>query len=117
MARKPSNTEPSLRDVLSADFVTRLQAKWQEHGDDILEHMRQKDPVKFAEMVAKLVPPETLPADPFAGGLSMDEIGKRLLLQVGANEFAITPDMIEAALKANDALIAELCRIAGRAIQ
>jgi hypothetical protein len=42
----------------------------------------------------------------------MEDIGRQLLLQVGVEEIAITPSMIQAAIAANDALVARLEQIA-----
>jgi hypothetical protein len=116
MARKPRQ-EFSVRDSLATGFIQQLEADWRENGPEAIAAMRRESPTKYCEVVARLVPQETAAKDPFADAQSMQDIGKRLLLQVGANEFALTPSMIEQAIVANDKLIEELCRIAGEAIQ
>ena len=42
----------------------------------------------------------------------MEEIGRKLLLSVGANELALTDDMVERAIAVNDEFIARLGQIA-----
>jgi hypothetical protein len=42
----------------------------------------------------------------------MEDIGRQLLLQVGVEEIAITPSMIQSAIAANDDLVARLEQIA-----
>ena len=44
-ASKASGNDP--RQKLTGDFVTALQADWQLHGQDIIEALRNQNPVKY----------------------------------------------------------------------
>jgi len=80
---KTATTEPSARDKLSADFTKRLEEKWRQCGDDVLDAASKESPTKFAEMVARLVSS----TEPKEGGYddcnSSAEIARKLLQAVG----------------------------------
>ena len=111
-ASKASGNDP--RQKLTGDFVTALQADWQLHRQDIIEALRTQSPVKYAEIVSRLVVPEATPApDDYSQCQSKLEIGKKLLAQVGVPEDAMTDSMIELAAEANEAFVDRLEMIAG----
>jgi hypothetical protein len=112
MNTRKEKTEPNFRDRLSADFIKGIEGKWREHGEEILEAMRKDNPTKFAEMVARLVPPDPVPVSPFANAQSLEDVGRKLLESVGLSEDLITDDLIEQALKAHQTLIDRLEEIA-----
>jgi len=111
-ASKVSGNDP--RQKLTGDFVTALQADWQMHGQEIIEALRTQSPVKYAEIVSRLAVPEPMPApDDFSQCHSQLDIGKKLLVQVGVPEDAMTDSMIEQAAEANEAFVDRLAMIAG----
>jgi hypothetical protein len=116
-ARKSGNRyseSPSTRDKLSSAFVDALEKDWAEHGSEVIQQIRLDNPVKYGELIARLIPMDANPvsANNFSHCKSMEDIGRQLLLQVGVEEIAITPSMIQAAIAANDALVARLEQIA-----
>ena len=110
---KASGIDP--RQKLTRDFVTALQADWQLHGQDIIEALRTQSPVKYAEIVSRLAVPEATSARPddFSQCESLFDMGKKLLVQVGVPEDAMTDSMIEQAVEANEAFVDRLEMIAG----
>ena len=105
---KASGNDP--RQKLTGDFVTALQADWQLHGEEIIEALRTQNPVKYAEIVSRLAAPEP---DDYSQCHSQADIGKKLLVQVGVPEDAMTDSMIEQAAEANEAFVDRLEMIAG----
>jgi hypothetical protein len=105
---------PSTRDKLSSAFVEALEKDWAEHGSDVIKQIRRDNPVKYGELIAKLIPmgANLASASDFSQAKSMQDIGKGLLKQVGLHEDAITEQMIEQAIAANDELVARLEQIA-----
>ena len=104
---KASGIDP--RQKLTGDFVTALQADWQMHGQEIIEALRTQSPVKYAEIVSRLAVPEATSApDDFSQCQSQLDIGKKLLVQVGVPEDAMTDSMIEQAAEANEAFVDRL---------
>jgi hypothetical protein len=115
MAKKQKNAEPSLRDKLTSAFIEALEKDWAENGAAVIAAVREENPVKYSELIVRLVPVESsliAPGD-FSQCQSAEEIGRKLLLQVGVDENGVTPDMIDAACRANDTFINELQRIGG----
>jgi hypothetical protein len=114
-ARKASTANGNdPRQKLTGDFVTALQADWQQHGQEIIEALRTQSPVKYAEIVSRLAVPEAAPApDDFSQCQTQLDIGKKLLAQVGVPEDAMTDSMIEQAAEANEAFVDRLEMIAG----
>jgi hypothetical protein len=115
--RKTKATEPSLRDKLSQAFHAAFQADFAANGVAAIEALRQKSPEKYSEIAARLIAAIEPQPDGFNSANSMPEIGKRLLMSVGADEFSLTEDQIQAAVEANDDFIARLEQIRDRAIQ
>ena len=62
MARKTNSkaAEPSVRDQRSADFIEALAADWKQFGPGVIVAMREESPVKYSELVARLIPLETI---------------------------------------------------------
>jgi hypothetical protein len=50
----------SLRGKLSDDFVRALADDWREHGAAVLEKVREKNPSRYAQLIADLVPREMI---------------------------------------------------------
>jgi len=102
---------PSTRDKLSSAFVEALEKDWAEHGSEVIQQIRRDNPVKYGELIARLVPMDANLSDPegFESCKSMQDIGRRLLQSVGCDE--MTDDMIEQAIAANDDFIARLEQI------
>jgi hypothetical protein len=98
--------EPSARAKLSAAFLEALEADFREYGKSVIEEMRLKDPTRYAELAGKMIMTIEAPSKGFEECNTMQEIGLKLLENVGATE--ITDDMIAEALKANDILVAKL---------
>ena len=105
---------PSTRDKLSSAFVDALEKDWAEHGIEVIQQIRLDNPVKYGELIARLIPMDAnlVSTNNFSHCKSMEDIGRQLLLQVGVEEIAITPSMIQAAIAANDDLVARLEQIA-----
>jgi ABC-type phosphonate transport system ATPase subunit len=117
MSIKSSKNDRDPRHDLSNDFVQALAADWKEHGAATIEAVRQKTPDKYCELVAKVVPKEMLisadrRAEDFSDCPDMHEIGRRLLLQTGILEAAITDTMIEQTVEANGNFVDRLLLIA-----
>jgi hypothetical protein len=116
-SRKSGNRygeSPSTRDKLSNAFVEALEKDWSEHGTEVIQQIRLDNPVKYGELIARLIPMDAnlVSASNFSHCKLMEDIGRQLLLQVGVEEIAITPSMIQAAIAANDDLVARLEQIA-----
>ena len=112
MPRKSKGAEPSLRDKLSAHFLEAFEADFEQHGADVIQKLRDKDPKAYAEIATRLIAASEPPSDGFSEAQSMDELGRKLLCSVGANELALTDAMIEQAVAAHDELVARLSQIA-----
>jgi hypothetical protein len=117
MSRKSSKTNHDPRHDLSNDFVQALAADWKDHGAATIEAVRQKSPDKYCELVAKVVPKEMLlsadrRATDYSDCQDMQDIGRRLLLQTGILEAAITDTMIAQTIEANDNFVDRLLLIA-----
>ena len=105
-----SKPEASLLDQLSAplrDFVKDFQT----HGASVFEQVRERSPEKYIELSTRLVgliATLKLEPDGFAECKSMQDIGMKLLQSVGCDEALVTDDMIEQAIRENDAFIERL---------
>jgi hypothetical protein len=115
MKRKAKADEPRVVDRLASDFTKAIEAQWREHGEAILDAMRAKDPTKFAELVARLIPPEPPPASPFAQAKSERDGGRVLLQIIGTPEWAISDELADRAVAAHDRFVDELKLIAADA--
>ena len=111
---KPKAAEPSLRDKLGENFLRAIEADFAANGVEVIQQLRLKSPEKYAELAARLIAATEPPSgkNVWSECKSTEEIGRQLLLQVGAEEFSITPEMIKQALAANDTLIDTLASIA-----
>ncbi len=90
-----------------------LAADWKEHGAATIEAVRQKTPDRYCELIAKVVPKVSADrrAVDFSDCPDMQEIGRRLLLQTGILEAAITDTMIEQTVEANSKFVDRLLLI------
>ena len=106
--------QPNLRDKLSQAFLSAFDADFQEHGVNVIQQLRTKDPVKYAELAGRLITAAQDPANPndYSNCQSEEEIVRRLLLQVGMTEDQLTPQALEQAGTANAEFIARLLTIA-----
>ena len=116
-ARKSGNRLgelPSPRDRLSSAFVQALEKDWAEHGSEVIQQIRQDNPVKYGELIARLVPMDANPlsANDYSTCETMEDIGRKLLQQIGLHDDAITEQMIAQAVAANGELVARLEQIA-----
>jgi hypothetical protein len=68
----PAGRPRGARNKLADDFLTDTYAQWQQHGSTALETMAKTEPAKFCQMVANLVPKETLLPD--EGRVQISEI-------------------------------------------
>jgi hypothetical protein len=112
--RKSKIAEPSVRDKLGGTFLRAFQSDFEANGVDVIVRLREKYPERYAELAAKLIADTEPPSeqDAFGQCKSTQDVGRQLLLQVGAEEDAIAPEMIEQALEAYDRLIETLTAIA-----
>jgi len=112
--RKSKIAEPSVRDKLGGTFLRAFQSDFEANGVDVIVRLREKYPERYAELAAKLIADTEPPSeqDAFGHCKSTQDVGRQLLLQVGAEEDAIAPEMIEQALEAYDRLIETLTAIA-----
>src|SRR5262245_65602635 len=108
--RKPKATEPSLRDKLSAKFMTDFEADFAQHGTDVIQQLREKHPDKYAALAADLIRQAEPPSGVFDKAKSMEDIGIGLLKQVGIND--PSEQQIEAALALHNRFITDLEMIA-----
>jgi hypothetical protein len=108
---------PSTRDKLASGFVEALEKDWAEHGSEVIQQIRLDNPVKYGELIARLVPMDAnLPsANDFSTCKSMEDIARKLLKSVGCDEDQITDAMITRAIEVNDNFIARLEAIRDRA--
>ena len=106
--------QPNLRDKLSQAFLSAFDADFHEHGVDVIQQLRTKDPVRYAELAGRLITAAQDPADPndYSSCQSEEEIVRKLLLQVGMSEDQLTPQALEQAGTANAEFIARLLVIA-----
>ena len=59
----PAGRPKGSRNKLAEDFIADAYAQWQKHGSTALETMAKTEPAKFCQMVANLLPKETLMQD------------------------------------------------------
>jgi hypothetical protein len=108
---------PSTRDKLSGAFVEALAKDWAEHGPEVIQQIRLDNPVKYGELIARLVPMDANlpPANDFSSCQSMEDIGRRLLQQVGIDD--PLEHQVMRAVAANNQFIASLEAIRDESIQ
>ena len=106
--------QPNLRDKLSQAFLSAFDADFHEHGVDVIQQLRTKDPVRYAELAGRLITAAQDPSDPndYSNCQSEEEIVRKLLLQIGMTEDQLTPDMLRQAEEANAQFISRLLVIA-----
>jgi hypothetical protein len=99
---------PSTRDKLSGGFMEALAKDWAEHGPEVIQQIRLDNPVKYGELIARLIPMDAnLPtANDYSSCQSMEDIGLKLLQQVGIDD--PTEDQIARAITANNQFMAAL---------
>jgi hypothetical protein len=57
---KGAKIRSSTRSRLTEDFIQRLAEDFRLHGTEVIEKLREENPAKYAEVIAKLVPQELL---------------------------------------------------------
>jgi len=109
MMRKPKTTQPNARERLSKSFLDALEMDFREHGKNVIESMREKDPTRYAELAGKLVMTIEQPqGDGFEQCRNKEDVVRKLLQTVGCSDDLLTGDMIKRGVKAHDQLVAEL---------
>jgi hypothetical protein len=118
-AKKSKSDEPSLRDKLSEEVLRAFEADFSVNGVAVIEQLREKSPEKYAELGAKLIAAAQVQPtqDKYESCQSTDDVARKLLIEYGANEFAIDEEMIRDAIEANDKLAERLGEIVARAVQ
>jgi hypothetical protein len=117
--KKSQNDEPSLREKLSEEVLRAFEADFSANGVAVIEQLRLKFPERYAELAGKLIAaaqPQSA-QNKYANCQSTDDVARTLLVECGANEFAIDEKMIEEAIAEQDRHVEELGRIAARAVQ
>jgi hypothetical protein len=101
---------PNLRDKLSAAFLQAFSADFENHGVAVIEALREKYPEKYAELCGRIIATVAQPLDPNDFSLCGSEldIARKLLIQVGMSEAAITDSALQLAAEANSELVARL---------
>jgi hypothetical protein len=109
---------PSTRDKLSGGFVEALAKDWAEHGPEVIQQIRLDNPVKYGELIARLIPMDAnlAGAKDYSDCENVRDIGIKLLEQIG---LTIEPseDDIQRAIEAHDKFVANLEAIRDRAMQ
>jgi len=84
---------PSPRDKLSSGFMEALEQDWAEHGREVIQQIRLNNPVKYGELIARLVPMDANPppANDYSSCQSMEDLGRTLLQSIGLAEDLIKP--------------------------
>ena len=59
----PAGRPKGSRNKLAEDFIADAYAQWQQRGSTALETMAKTEPAKFCQMMANLLPKETLMQD------------------------------------------------------
>jgi hypothetical protein len=104
--QKQKTKEPSLRDKLSANWLSAFEADVAENAVQVVQLLRQKSPEKYAEVASKLITATEPKPEGFASANSMQEIGRLLLKSIGLDD--PTDEQIEAAVAANNDFIVQL---------
>src|SRR5262245_36375759 len=114
---KPNKPKPGprLRDKLSESFLRVLVSDFEANGADVIEKLRTRNPARYCQISAQLIAANE-PDDglDFKSAKTMQEIGLKLLKSVGMADEAITAEMVQAAIEANNAFIAQLEAIRDR---
>jgi hypothetical protein len=113
--KKLRANEPSSKDKLSADFTRRLEQKWREHGDAILDAACREAPTKVAEMIARLVSTTEPNIDDLGSAKDMTDLAFRMLKRCGCDELDVTEDMLEDVIAETNRHIDAVQAIAARA--
>jgi len=103
--KKPKASEPSTRDKLSAAFLKAFQSDFDSFGIKAIEKLREENPAKYAEIASRLIAMVEPPLEGFEGCRTPRDLGIALLKSVGANDFELTEEAIEEAIKCNDNFI------------
>jgi hypothetical protein len=110
MSSRKRTDQPSVRDGLASNVIEALAKDWAEHGPEVIQQIRRDNPVKYGELIVRLVPMDanTAGAKDFSDTETVQEIGMKLLSQLGLHEDAMTESMIAQAVEANDMFVARL---------
>jgi hypothetical protein len=101
--------ELSARDKLSSSFIKALQKDWAENGVAVIEQIRREQPVRYGELIAKLVPVQIdPPASPYAEAKTSRDLCRLVLEQNGVPEWCVTDEAIERIHAASQALSDEI---------
>jgi hypothetical protein len=91
-------------------------ADFADNGVDAIKALREKSPEKYSEIAARLIAAIESKPDGFGNCTTMEQIGRKLLQSVGADDVELTGDMIAEAVAANDKFIAKLEEIRNNAL-
>ena len=111
MHRKAGQSNARIK--LSADFINGLAEQYDLYGDEILDAVRKENPVKLAEIIARLIPQAPVPTGLFDDANSHEEIARRMLRAIGLDD--PTDEQIAEAVAAHEKLVAQLEAIRDRA--
>lgn len=109
--KPPKPNEPSLRDKLSENFLRAFESDFENHGVEAIEQLRQKSPEKYSEIAARLIAVIEPKSNGFEQCNTHEEIGRKLLENAGMPPDAITSEMIEQAIEAQNALVQRIDEI------
>jgi hypothetical protein len=112
---KAKAIEPSLRAKLSAVFLEALERDFQENGVEVIKGLREKHLDRYAELVGRTIAQTEPKEDTWDQTKSVQDIARKLLREVGTDEYAMSDDIVEQAVQANDEFIARLVEIKDRA--
>ena len=106
---------PRLRDKLSESFLRAFVSDFEDNGPDVIEKLRTRNPARYCQISAQLIAANE-PDDglDFKSAKTMQDIGLKLLKSVGMPDAAITDELVQAAIDANNAFIAQLEAIRDR---
>ena len=106
---------PRLRDKLSESFLRAFVSDFEDNGIDAIEKLRTRNPAKYCEISARLIAANEPQNDvDFKSAKSQEEIGLKLLKAVGVPSEAISDEMVQKAIEANNQFIATLEAIRDR---
>lgn len=70
----PAGRPKGSRNKLGEQFLTSLQAHWEEHGDEAIQQVYERSPVAYVRIVASILPKQFHIRDTALDKLSGDEL-------------------------------------------
>ena len=97
--RKPEQPKGSPRGKLTGAFIEALASDWENNGQQVLERVREEAPSKYAELVSKLVPTETVVTQGNAfDGKSQEELAD-IIVEGASRDLPAYEEMLRRARK------------------